>query len=278
MPSKYFPLPDDSPRESGEAGRSLLGNSNTNAKQPWQPTLRNSILSTMALVLYSLGISWVTKVTVQGPHQLTAPASIPHPDEKEYVITTTGQPGDSWVHNLVYGEPSPEVDDAWFDLFKPFNTRVPAERYEASMGNRSTVRVNDGSGDYYVTLTMYHELHCLMRFRWFLHPEYYANKTWEEQAADKGLMGHYRHCIWSLLESVMCNGDTSMRTFHWDPKKPAPKPDSPAERKCVNWDWLYKWTSDRSFLLQDRMLTHPKFGLLDEKLMPVYPKEGGDQP
>jgi hypothetical protein len=31
-----------------------------------------------------------------------------------------------------------------------------------------------------------------MRFRWFLYPEYYANKTWEEQAQDKFLMGHYR--------------------------------------------------------------------------------------
>lgn len=30
-----------------------------------------------------------------------------------------------------------------------------------------------------------------MRFRWFLYPEYYANKTWEEQAADMGAMGHY---------------------------------------------------------------------------------------
>jgi hypothetical protein len=30
-----------------------------------------------------------------------------------------------------------------------------------------------------------------MRFRWFIDPEYYANKTWEEQAADKAAMSHY---------------------------------------------------------------------------------------
>jgi len=67
----------------------------------------------------------------------------------------------------------------------------------------------------------------------------------------------------------MCNGDTSMRTFHWDPKKAAPKPDSTAERKCVNWDWLYKWTLDRSFMLSDRVLSHPTYGALDENLSPV---------
>lgn len=45
-----------------------------------------------------------------------------------------------------------------------FNTRVPAARYEASMNNRSSARVADGSEnpDYYVTLTVYHELHCLV--------------------------------------------------------------------------------------------------------------------
>ncbi|KAJ4288265.1 hypothetical protein N0V88_007455 [Collariella sp. IMI 366227] len=108
------------------------------------------------------------------------------------------------------------------------------------MNNRSSARVADGSDDpdYYVTLTVYHEIHCLVSFPWFLDPEYYANKTWEEQAQDKFAIGHYRHCLWSLLESVLCNGDTSMRTFHWDPKKPAPKPDSLAERKCVDWEWL----------------------------------------
>lgn len=49
----------------------------------------------------------------------------------------------------------------------------------------------------------------------------------------------------------------------------APKPDSPAERKCVNWEWLHKWTMDHSFLLRDRLLSHPTFGRLDERLMPV---------
>lgn len=46
-----------------------------------------------------------------------------------------------------------------------FNTRVPAERYEAAMDNRTSVRVADGSDnpDYYVTLTVYHEIHCLVR-------------------------------------------------------------------------------------------------------------------
>ncbi|KAL2146419.1 hypothetical protein VTI28DRAFT_4172 [Corynascus sepedonium] len=156
-----------------------------------------------------------------------------------------------------------------------FNTRVPAKRYEATMGNRTSVRLEDGSEnpDYYVTLTVYHELHCLMRFRRFLDPQFYANKTWEEQAQDKSALGHYKHCLWSLLESVLCNGDTSMRTFHWDLAKPAPKPDSLAERKCVNWDWLHSWTTNHSFLLQDELLIHPVFGKLDENLKPFGQNE-----
>jgi len=30
-----------------------------------------------------------------------------------------------------------------------------------------------------------------MRFRWFLDPQYYANKTWQEQSQDAFLMEHY---------------------------------------------------------------------------------------
>lgn len=275
MPSEYFPVSTHSPGDSDEdAASSLFEEKRVFQTRGWYSTLRWPMLMTAGLVAYSLGICWITKLALLGSYhpQPSPPASsFPHPDEKEYVITETGQHGDTWTHHLVHGKPSSELDDAWYDLLKPFNTRVPAERYEAAMNNRSSVRVADGSDnpDYYVTLTVYHELHCLMRFRWFLNPEYYANKTWEEQAADKASMSHYKHCLWSLLESVLCNGDTSMRTFHWDPHMAAPKPDSPAERKCVNWEWLHKWTMDRSFLLQDRLLSHPTFGRLDENLMAV---------
>lgn len=64
-----------------------------------------------------------------------------------------------------------EVSCTWMDSMTnashtAFNTRVPAERYEATMNNRPSVRVADGSEnpDYYVTLTVYHELHCLVRW------------------------------------------------------------------------------------------------------------------
>lgn len=77
MSSKYFPLPGDSPRDSDEDARSPLGKQTIPARPPWHPTLRTSILVTVALVLYSVGISWITKVAVQEPHhhQLRAPAS-----------------------------------------------------------------------------------------------------------------------------------------------------------------------------------------------------------
>jgi hypothetical protein len=65
---------------------------------------------------------------------------------------------------------TPEATRTWMDTIRnntgpaAFNTRVPAERYEATMNNRTSVRVADGSEnpDYYVTLTVYHELHCLV--------------------------------------------------------------------------------------------------------------------
>ncbi|KAL2194164.1 hypothetical protein P885DRAFT_71491 [Corynascus similis CBS 632.67] len=252
MSSKYHLVPEHGPGDADDDVSELLLRENLvcNRKRWWY-FLPHSALVTIALVIF------------------------PHPDEKQYLVTETGRGGHSWTRYLVYGGPGPEVDKAWYDLIKPFNTRVPAKRYEATMGNRTSVCLEDGSDnpDYYVTLTVYHELHCLMRFWRFLDPQFYANKTPEEQAQDKSALGHYKHCLWSLLESVLCNGDTSMRTFHWDPAKPAPKPDSLAERKCVNWDWLHSWTMNHSFLLQDELLIHPVFGKLDENLKPFGQNE-----
>lgn len=43
---------------------------------------------------------------------------VPHPDEKQYLVTETGRGGHSWTRYLVYGGPGPEVDKAWYDLIK----------------------------------------------------------------------------------------------------------------------------------------------------------------
>lgn len=44
-----------------------------------------------------------------------------------------------------------------------------------------------------------------MRFRWFLDPGYYANKTWEEQAADKFAIGHYSESPPVIISTIIAN-------------------------------------------------------------------------
>ncbi|KAM7184993.1 hypothetical protein V8F20_011977 [Naviculisporaceae sp. PSN 640] len=270
MSSKYEPLLDT---PGGDDFDRSYPKPEEKPSPSW--TTKTVLLAVSTFFFYTLAVVVVTEYYFlpNQPEEVAVPlSSFPHPNEMQYVIQPTGEKGTA-LERLAFDLPSPEVDDAWFALLEPFNTRVPPGKFEPM--NRSSIQVTDDSGDYYVTLTMYHEIHCLMRIRWFLYPSYYLNKTWEEQAQDRHTMGHFKHCIWSLLESVLCHADTSIRTFHWEENKSAPVADSYIpERKCVNREWLYEYTSNYSFALQDRLLAHPIFGELKEDLSPVRMPEG----
>ncbi|KAK5652845.1 hypothetical protein OQA88_9511 [Cercophora sp. LCS_1] len=265
MSSKYSLLYKDEPRESDDD--SLPSLPDPKPRRSWRRILGISVFIAAFLALYTFAVCRIQELFARRNHVPVPLAYFPHPDEMVYEIKTTGLSGITPIHKLAFDEPSPEADEAWYDLLMPFNTKVPDAKFKHM--NRTSVNVM-GSSDKYVTLTVYHEIHCLMRFKWFLYPEYYENKTWAEQLEDPHIVGHFKHCIWSMLESILCHGDTSIRTFHWDPTRPGPIADSPSERKCVNWDWFHKFTMENSFLLEDHMLGHPVFGQLNEHLMPIH--------
>lgn len=57
------------------------------------------------------------------------------------------------------GEPRPELDKAWHDLFENSNIRISKD--ELQKMNRTAIALYDGSG-YFGQLSAYHHLHCLV--------------------------------------------------------------------------------------------------------------------
>lgn len=62
--------------------------------------------------------------------------------------------------NPFVGDPSPELDHAWHELFEDVNIRVTAEDLEYA--ELKSLELADGSGDYIGQLGVHHELHCLV--------------------------------------------------------------------------------------------------------------------
>ncbi|KAL3422012.1 hypothetical protein PVAG01_06168 [Phlyctema vagabunda] len=140
--------------------------------------------------------------------------------------------------NPYNGAPSPEVDQAWSDLFQHANIRVPKEELDRT--GRSSVQLADGSGDYLGSLDVYHQLHCLKYIRHYVHQDYYTlGKT------NVPNVEHVNHCIEMLRQIVMCKADTALMTYEWLPDFPGPWP---------NFGIQHEYIFDPQFL------QHPKFG------------------
>ena len=58
---------------------------------------------------------------------------------------------------------------------------------------------------------------------------------------DKSFTDLLDHCIDILRQVIMCNGDTSLLTFHWVKDNPFPYPDFNTWHQCRNAEQILDW-------------------------------------
>ncbi|PQE18761.1 tat pathway signal sequence protein [Rutstroemia sp. NJR-2017a WRK4] len=175
------------------------------------------------------------------------------------------------IHNNTFaGDPRPELDSAWHELFEDIRIRVSSE--DLAYYNLTSIPLADGSG-YAAELGVHHELHCLVRTstRWifqtlispqkkirhWIYKDYYlVNETEVELVEWKA---HIDHCIEMMRESIMCRADPSLSTFKWL-HGDAQSLTAVAEghHQCVNWQSLLAWVRSQSVpIFEDGILQAP---------------------
>jgi len=151
-------------------------------------------------------------------------------------------------------------------LFLTSHLLVSATYFAASLGDlqKTGESVNDSvllarRKDHYLAgLGVYHDIHCLRRLRLFLHSNYYYDELTEVNL--EYLREHLGHCIESLRRSVMCKADTNIFTFTWEDAQEVhpgvwrPNPKSNQQRKCVKWEAVEAWVTERHVPLQPILL------------------------
>ncbi|KAK4212131.1 hypothetical protein QBC37DRAFT_425467 [Rhypophila decipiens] len=159
------------------------------------------------------------------------------------------------------GMPNEKNTKAWDELITP--TYFAASRQDLQKTKES---INDSvllghphNGEYYLAgLGVYHDIHCLRRLRLFLHSNYYYDRLTDVNL--QYLREHLGHCIESLRRSVMCSADTNIFTFTWEDAEEVhpgifrPNPKSNQQRKCVRWELVEKWVTDRHVPLSPVLL------------------------
>ncbi|KAM3461042.1 hypothetical protein NHJ6243_005359 [Beauveria neobassiana] len=152
------------------------------------------------------------------------------------------------------GMPRPEVDDAWENLLQYNDIRV--QKQDLEKANLKSVPLNDEKGGYFVTLDVYHTLHCVNHIRKSYYSDYYHNPNPVAQQRE-----HFDHCIDLLRQTLMCHGDISLHPFEWIDEYRFPWPTEQTEHQCRNWDKLVAWSKEHSIAnLEGPILTHPTLG------------------
>ncbi|KAF7981254.1 hypothetical protein HWV62_34131 [Athelia sp. TMB] len=107
------------------------------------------------------------------------------------------------------GPPSPEVDQAWRELYHRYvMSAIPEE--QASKLSNETMRVpGPGHPRYIVGLDVFHQLHCLDYLRQNLYPDYYGHHhdhggvIAPPEGPDDEPFDHLDHCINNVRSALM---------------------------------------------------------------------------
>lgn len=145
------------------------------------------------------------------------------------------------------GKPSPEVDAAWDRVTQTY--LYPMTKQDVlKMGNDPEYAVlmpeamGFGEGHYAGFMDVEHKIHCLDVLRKDIYSDYYGKN-------DSPLWtNHVDHCIYILLEGLMCHPNLQVIPYVWMEGHPAPVPDFIQNERCWDFDTLVAWRRSHGHL------------------------------
>ncbi|KAH8104501.1 hypothetical protein BXZ70DRAFT_590700 [Cristinia sonorae] len=210
----------------------------------------------VSIVVQALLISLLIGMLLMKPmHQLEAAASSSECPINHYPQTLYSPAQDAIenVHKVfsmgfgktktIYqGDPSPEVDQAWLDLYNSFGlSKIP--KSQARLLPNKTLAIPGDEDNYAVGLSVFHQLHCLNLLRQGLRADHYADPV---TGAISGILpedwdDHASHCLDNLRQSVMCASDISLVVWQWVEEANRASISMNTIHSCRNFDKIVDW-------------------------------------
>ena len=146
-------------------------------------------------------------------------------------------------------DPSPEVDAAWERFAAVGSTSVSSEEV-LKLGKDPTRTAkfppDFGLGDdaHIAEIDVFHQIHCLDYLRREANYDYYfADKHLEGTALERH-QTHTTHCVYLLLQNLMCNANVDIITHHWVDVQKHPFPDFNINHQCRDFEAVLKWQEE----------------------------------
>jgi len=169
--------------------------------------------------------------------------------------------------SIYQGHPSPEVDQAWLDLYDWFGlSKVP--KWQARLLPNKTLAIPGDEENYAVGLSVFHQLHCLNLVRQGLYPDYYADPV-------TGAIGgvpkedwpdHLSHCLDNVRQALMCSSDISLVVWQWGEVENRASIRMDTVHSCRNFDRIADWAKAHRRRKHFNMTVHVE----DDIEIPVF--------
>lgn len=164
------------------------------------------------------------------------------------------------------GYPTPERTALWMEMMQGYSIRVPSTSLDAL--DLHSIPLNDDSGDAWVSMNVYHHLHCLDSIRHQIAgvqcstTEDHVNHTGHYDTGDADepwFPPHIDHCIETLRKRLICQPDLGVRAIAWKEGQPGVAfANNTVDSACVNWDAVQDWTRAHSFTEEEELITTPE--------------------
>ncbi|KAJ7243061.1 hypothetical protein C8J57DRAFT_1726205 [Mycena rebaudengoi] len=234
MSVRYQIVPTEAPGDGEEEEKNLHrrpGLFNKISGSAWSVPILFAII-----FVQSVGLTVASSLLYWRSHPVTAPKLYsPAQDAVEETIE---------VYHLGFGQDlspfqvqsSPELDQAWDDLYEFGISRIPGD--QAALLPNKTSPIPGDPGFYIAELDVFHELHCLNMIRKALDPDYYPD--WDIK---KGGFAseHVSHCVEWIRNSIMCHSDTSVIVWQWNEHYNQSTPKATIPHTCRNFNKIQRW-------------------------------------
>jgi len=145
-------------------------------------------------------------------------------------------------------KPGPQVDAAWWSLLDTRPVPITKERVlEIGKDPAEAVKIPEswghGSDMYFGRIDVFHHIHCLDALRKEAYFEHYYGERYPGGLNDTSDFHreHLSHCIYLLLQNVLCSANTDVYTHIWVDNLEHPWPDFEVNHQCKNFDAVLDW-------------------------------------
>ncbi|KAK5938528.1 hypothetical protein PMZ80_009499 [Knufia obscura] len=132
-----------------------------------------------------------------------------------------------------------EIDQNWDDLILPADIYI-TDAESSTLPPDVNLYRSPEMGQYKIELEVFHSLHCLNMIRKRVYAEEYP------EMLSANAIVHVDHCIESLRELIMCEGNMTPIPIEWSEKGERINPNYAQKHSCRDFDALKEWTKGRA--------------------------------